>query len=175
MSIDLREEWRPVQGFEFYEVSNLGHIRSWARRGAALKRARKPHHLKLERLASGHLRAQLRRNHVDRRTCIHVLVAEAFIGPKPETAHLCRHLDGDPTNNHVENLAWGTFKDNEADKKRHGRSLIGERHHQAILTADNVRAIRLSSETGVALATRYGVSPSAICLVRKGRNWSHVS
>jgi hypothetical protein len=34
----------------------------------------------------------------------------------------CRHLDGNPTNNTPENLAWGTHAENCMDTVRHGRS-----------------------------------------------------
>lgn len=48
-----------------------------------------------------------------------VLVAEAFI-PNPHNYPEVRHMDGNPLNNHVSNLAWGTHADNMADAKRHG-------------------------------------------------------
>ena len=33
---------------------------------------------------------------------------------------LCRHLDGNPHNNRLDNIVWGTVVENEADKVRHG-------------------------------------------------------
>lgn len=48
-----------------------------------------------------------------------VLVAEAFI-PNPHNYPEVRHLDGNPLNNHVSNLAWGTHQDNMDDAKAHG-------------------------------------------------------
>lgn len=52
---------------------------------------------------------------------LHRLVCAAFNGEPPwygeETAH-CRHLDGDRTNNHADNLRWGSRVENERDKKR---------------------------------------------------------
>lgn len=58
---------------------------------------------------------------------VHRLVAITFIGPPPEIHHEIRHLDGDPTNNAVWNLAWGTHKENMQDAVRHGRH-ISQRH-----------------------------------------------
>lgn len=57
----------------------------------------------------------------ERRFAVHRLVLTAFTGPCPEGME-CRHLDGDPANNHIENLAWGTKRENEDDKDRHGTS-----------------------------------------------------
>lgn len=56
-----------------------------------------------------------------RTTRVHVLVLEAFDRPRPKGA-VCRHLDGNPINNHLSNLAWGTHKENTEDRKRHGRA-----------------------------------------------------
>jgi hypothetical protein len=63
-----------------------------------------------------------------RKARIHTLVAESFIGPKPEDATMVCHGDGNHDNNHPSNLRWGTQLDNMADVKRHGN------HHWANLT-----------------------------------------
>lgn len=47
------------------------------------------------------------------------LVAEAFI-PNPHGYPEVRHMDGNPHNNHVSNLEWGTHTDNMRDALRHG-------------------------------------------------------
>ncbi|NJK76353.1 MAG: hypothetical protein HC786_30100 [Richelia sp. CSU_2_1] len=43
------------------------------------------------------------------------------MGPPPTPFHQVRHLNGDPTCNNLENIAWGTAKENAADKIRQGR------------------------------------------------------
>lgn len=55
------------------------------------------------------------------------------------------------------------------------RGMRGETQWQARLTADDVRTIRASKESGKELARRFGVSPQTICDIRKGRKWQHVS
>lgn len=50
---------------------------------------------------------------------VHRLLLSTFDRP-PLPGEVARHLDGNPQNNVLENLAWGTQKDNEEDKKRHG-------------------------------------------------------
>jgi len=50
---------------------------------------------------------------------VHRLVLETFVGPRPHGME-ARHLDGDRTNNRVENLRWGTRKENVADAIKHG-------------------------------------------------------
>jgi hypothetical protein len=57
-----------------------------------------------------------------RRIAVHVLVAMKCLPPRPSLRHEVRHLDGDKTNRHASNLAWGTQKDNADDRERHGHT-----------------------------------------------------
>ncbi len=50
---------------------------------------------------------------------IHHLVAETFIGPRPEGAWVL-HNNGDPEDNRPENLRYGTAAENTADSVKHG-------------------------------------------------------
>lgn len=58
---------------------------------------------------------------------IHGLVLAAFDGPRPDDLET-RHLDGNPTNNRLSNLIYGTGTENQLDRVRHGR------HENAIKT-----------------------------------------
>jgi hypothetical protein len=51
---------------------------------------------------------------------VHTLVLEAFVGPRPD-GMVTRHLDGDPSNNRLSNIAYGTPRENSLDRVRHGR------------------------------------------------------
>lgn len=108
---------------------------------------------------------------------VHTLVCEAFIGEMPADKDLVAHADGDPANNSLSNLRWTTFKENEQDKRGHGRNLQGERHHQACLTTADVldiRARRSAGEAGKDLAVEYGVSTTTIAEIHLRQSWSHV-
>ena len=50
---------------------------------------------------------------------VHVLVLSTFVGPRPDGMEV-RHLDGNSLNNSLENLAWGTHKENTQDAFVHG-------------------------------------------------------
>lgn len=54
---------------------------------------------------------------------IHRVVARTFLGAPPPGKNIVRHLDGDPTNNAVSNLAWGDDEENYQDAVKHGVSL----------------------------------------------------
>lgn len=69
---------------------------------------------------TGHLYVTLYKNGKKVKKYVHQLVAEAFI-PNPNNYPIVRHLDDDPSNNCVENLAWGTQVDNMRDAIRNDR------------------------------------------------------
>ena len=66
------------------------------------------------------------------RLVVHRLVAQAFLPLCPSSFHEVRHLDGDKANTHASNFAWGTRKENAADRERHGRTSRGLLHSAAI-------------------------------------------
>jgi hypothetical protein len=106
------------------------------------------------------------------------IMAMSFLPPRPSPTHQVRHLDGDNTNNHVSNLAWGTPKENGEDKVRHGTQVKGERHHMTTLTAEDVRVIRWSAERGTSrdvLALEFGQSRVTIGRIIRRVTWGHVA
>ena len=109
---------------------------------------------------------------------VHRLVLEAFEGDKSEDAPVTRHLNGIRHDNRLCNLKWGTYAENERDKRRHGTACIGEKNPNVILTEQDIKYIRenyikSSREWGApALSRRFGVSRSAVTAVVIGQNWS---
>jgi hypothetical protein len=79
---------------------------------------------------------------------VHRLVLIAFIGPCPDGMEGC-HEDGNPGNNRLSNLRWGTHQSNQQDMRRHGRTKIGESSPNAKHTVEEVLAIRLDIKNGV--------------------------
>lgn len=117
------EEWRPVVGFEgYYEVSNLGRVRSLDRfvnngSGSFLKPGRVLAGSRDAR--DGRHRVGLMVDgHLTMRT-VAPLVLEAFVGPRPPGMD-CLHNNGDATDDRPINLRWGTVSDNLRDSVRHG-------------------------------------------------------
>ena len=73
---------------------------------------------------------------------VHHLVAEHFIGPRPDGKEI-NHKDGVKTNNHVDNLEYVTHGDN----MRHAASLGLINFHRPI-SESTVRTIRTLREKG---------------------------
>ncbi len=108
--------------------------------------------------------------------CIHSLVLEAFVGPRP-TGYQCAHEDGNKINNHISNLSWKTPRDNNRDKFRHGRQACGEDHYISKLNGEKVLQILdliRGGKTDWAISKGFGVVPSTIYDIRKNRTWRHI-
>ena len=112
------EEWRDIAEKDGYQVSNEGRVRSYINNRHGITDT--PHPLKPQMNRYGRPTVCLGRS---RRRLISRLVAEAFI-PNPDNLPLVRHMDDNPLNNRVDNLRWGTQKDNMQDCVKHGR-LVG--------------------------------------------------
>lgn len=163
------ERWLPVVGWEgLYEVSDFGRVRS-------IKGGRsRP--LKHE-ILNGYHRAALSRANSSKKIFVHRLVLSAFVGPCPEGMEAC-HNDGNRQNNAVSNLRWDTAKANSADRDRHGTTARGESGGASVLTEVEVLAIRLavaSGERPLTVAERFGIAPTTMWSIVKGRTWKHVS
>ena len=116
-------EWRDVPGFEGrYQVSDDGRVLSLPRKGA---RGRM---LKMAWRKGGYRTVGLSMSGVARTRLVHHLVLLAFVGPKPADA-VTRHLDGDPTNNALSNIVYGTHTENMRDALRHGRHVNLNKTH----------------------------------------------
>jgi len=166
------EEWKPIEGHKGYEVSSMGRVRSY----------RIPRHRGFQALPrilkttpqSGYLCVTLS----DRKTHgVHRLVASSFIGAIPAGMQVA-HLDGNPTNNVVINLAITTPKVNQGHRKIHGTHAMGEKNANAILTDELVKELRsMKYYHGIDsdFANRIGAAHSAVQGARTGRTWRHVT
>lgn len=121
-------------------------------------------------------RVMLSHKNIKKSFNVHELILLAFIGPRPDGL-VSRHLDGEPFNNKILNLCYGTYKENEADKKRHGRHLYGERVNGAKLTDNDVLYIRklyLKGEKIKDIAKKYHVDVTSIINAVHGYTFSHL-
>jgi hypothetical protein len=166
--METTERWAKVAGFS-YEVSTEGQVRR-IETGLVLRPGRTGKY-------RNYLAVSLCRNGVGRSRRVHVLVLEAFVGPRPTSKHQTNHIDGDTTNNRIENLAWVTPAENMQHAIDTGllRGLPGSANGRAKLTDDQVALIRNRYAAGgvsqQALADEYGVHQTAIGFVVRGAHW----
>ena len=164
----MKELWLPVVGYEDqYLVSNTGKV--WSKRWSREigQRWLDGRYLAVNLYQSGKPRQKTRK--------VHQLVAEAFVGPRPDGL-LCLHKDDNRSNNNAENLYWGTAKQNQIDCTKNGNrpSRIGERNPSAKLTEDQVRQIRTMEGSSTKVGALFGVSGSMVVLIRNRKKWAHV-
>lgn len=127
----MPEIWSSVVGWEnLYEVSDCGRVRSLARTvpfgnntrrvpSRVLKPGRDANGVRYVQLTDGPRRVVRR---------VHVLVLEAFVGPRPPGLEGC-HWDDDKDNNHLENLRWDTRSANMQDMLRNGNNHHANKTH----------------------------------------------
>lgn len=113
---------------------------------------------------------------------VHELVLMVFHGECPAGKESC-HRDGNPRNNHPDNLYWGTHQENMDDVKRLGKprkatSCRGSNHPVSKVTEDQVLQIRellaTSTFTQKAIAATFGVHSNTIRDILRRRTWKHL-
>lgn len=96
----MTEEWKPIEEFELYQISNLGNVKN--KFGRLLKGTG---------YKEGYRQVVLCKNNVHKSMYIHQLVAKAFI-PNPNNYTEVNHINEDKTDNKADNLEWCTHKYN---------------------------------------------------------------
>jgi hypothetical protein len=105
------EEWRPVPGYEgLYSVSSHGRVVAETGRLKGIP--------KTQGSGKNYPSVGLTRQGRSKVWGVHILVAAAFIGPRPKGLLVC-HGDGDKMNNHASNLRYDTASGNARDARIH--------------------------------------------------------
>lgn len=121
------EEWKQVQGYENYEISNQGRIRN--RAGHILKPYTKP---------DGYVCIKLSKNDIRKHFRIHRLVAQAFI-PNPENKEFVDHINGIRNDNRVENLRWCTRSENNNFELARKHNSESKKNSEKLIALANAR------------------------------------
>ena len=102
-----KEQWKWIPGYENqYQASTLGRIKSFKTKKI------EGQIMKGNTLKDGRIRVNLNGT----KQLVHRLILKTF-NPEGETNDKCLvlHLDGNPANNILDNLAWGSYTDNAQD------------------------------------------------------------
>ena len=142
----LREEWKPIKGYEgLYEISNLGQVKSLARKvsnGHVLVDCREKL-LKPNTLKKGYLQVTLYDGKSRRCFQVHRLVAEAFI-PNQNNMPQVNHKNGNKQDNRLCNLEWT----NNSGNQFHAWAIGLQKPHYCGGGADKKRRVALLDADG---------------------------
>ena len=169
----MEEQWLPVISYEgWYDISDLGRVRRMRSGGGSF--AGKI--LKPSVDNRGYLNIDLYKNGKNKICAVHRLVTEAFIRPYKKGFET-NHIDGDKTNNRLDNLEIVTSSQNKKHAFKIGlMSARGERNSQSKLTENDVRAIikMLPECSQTSIGKKFGVAPQTINNIVKGRSWAYI-
>lgn len=169
------EIWKPINGCDkFYEVSNLGRVRSLDRIDACgrLRRGRilKTHTSKYKTVG-------LSVGGVTKTTAVHRIVGETFL-PKAEGKNTINHKNLDKEDNRVCNLEWMSQKEQISHALDCGVYTIGEDRTISKLCNRDVQLIRYMVNVltfrQAHVCELYGVVKSTVNSIIKGRTWKHL-
>ena len=166
------EEWRIVNGFENYEISNIGRLK------VNLKyRKYRDYNSKIlnpSKDRDGYYRSCLSTNGKSKNKIIHRLVAENFL-INENNYPVVNHKNGIKDDNRVENLEWCTIRENNIHALKTGLKIppCKEKHHMAKLKEQDVIDIRENKNNLYQwqLALTYNVSQGQISRISTKKRW----
>ena len=140
------ERWININGFEaLYQVSTYARIKSKKNKHCnnqfsneqILKQYKRNHYMFVVLCKNG---KKYRKN-------VHRLVAENFI-PNPNNLPLVLHKKAisDGGNNNIDNLYWGTQKDNMNDRRKDGHSIVTEKTRKKISNARSIPVCQFTKD-----------------------------
>jgi hypothetical protein len=161
MESEPAERWLPIIGFEGYEVSSLGRVRSWVQGHGSPNTGdgKEPRVMKqhVRDKDGSYLAVQMTSGPKGSRKPRNVAVAPAvllaFVGPKPERTYVT-WLNGDRHDNRLENLSWGVFRPVKISDE---------------VVSEIIDALLTGEATGT-IADRFAVSRDLVIQVARGSN-----
>ena len=184
------EEWRFINGTMGYfavsthgRVASMSHLVSGGNNNSWMT---KPHVLTTRTNRGGYLRARLVSKHgIDITKLVHRLVAEAFI-PNPNNYPFIDHINGDKTDNSVNNLRWCTRSMNMLNpvtRVRNSKARTGKKPHNCKPIVQIKNGVVIATfESGGEACRALNLSSGTLCdccrnqkHTYKGYNWMTLS
>jgi len=150
---ETTERWKTIARYPDYDVSSFGRVRS--------RRMEKPRILCTPYNTDGFEVFTALTGRMRHTAAVHRCVLETFVGPCPMDGWVAVHLDGDKTNNRLDNLEWG--------KKRMPMP------HDTKLTPEDIRAIRADTRLQKDIAAAFDIAQSQVSAIRNRRSWAWVT
>jgi len=170
----MQEIWKPIYGWEiYYEISNLGNVRSLEREGRTSFGLRKYGGKTVNSFvhSNGYLCINLTKKGMRKQYLLHRLVLESFVGECPLGMEAC-HRDGNRLNAQLANLRWDTRSNNALDKRNHITWQGGENSGTSKLKVEQVIYIKNNKKIPTKiLAEKFNVSLTTILKIKANQSW----
>lgn len=176
----MEEIWKDIQNYEgLYQISNKGRIKRLS--GKCLGKAGTYRSVSESILTNfpnksryNYLYVNLNNNGI-KQFRVHRLVAIHFID-NPNNLEQVNHIDGNKSNNTVENLEWCTNQENMDHSKKNNlhKSRFRTNAPNVKLTEEQVKKIknRLNNkEYGRNIAKDFNISEGMVSLIKHNKNW----
>lgn len=150
---------KPIKGYENYSISKTGEVTN-TNTGRVLKACLN---------GIGYYHVSLHKDGKQKSVKLHRLVAEHFI-PNPDNLPVVRHLNDVKNDNRIENLAWGTQKDNMKDKFRNGY-----KHGARKLNEEQVKEIFFDTRIQVEIAKEYGMHRQTVNQIKRKKIYKEIT
>jgi hypothetical protein len=170
------EEWKDIDDFDGYEVSNFGNVRGKDR----LKKGR--HGLRLTNgqpmkqvfNKKGYPEVRFRKEGTHTKL-VHRLVAKAFVSNHDNKSQV-NHIDGNKLNNRADNLEWVNNSENQLHAYKLGLqpSRAGENNSKAKITDKDVTLLKQLYNSGKSVVEVSNIMNISLSLTRQiiyGRTW----
>lgn len=171
----VMEVWKKVEGFENYEISNLGRLKGLeviTKFGCGFKKYP-------ERICNfwhdkkGYEYYTFFVNGKNRHKLIHRLVAKAFI-LNPDNKPQVNHINGIKSDNRLENIEWCTAKENLEHAVLNGLNIKhGIHNYQSKLSLKDVEHIRNSNLTQKELSIKFNISQTGVSRILLNKTYKN--
>lgn len=167
----MEENWKAIENFSDYQVSDLGRVRSKRKTGSWVVMTGG-----LTRNGMFYRRYTMVDD--DGVKCLrngHRLVLCTFKPRSDDSGPMVLHRDGNGQNNCLSNLYWGDAAQNAEDKLAHGWSAQGELNPNRRLNEKQVEDIRQKYSTGcvrqVDIGEYYGITQTQVSRIVRNESW----
>lgn len=179
----MKEVWKDIPKYKgYYQVSNLGRVKSCSRilkvfnRHKICDRKYKERILKHDINKEGYHKVSLSKNNKIEVYRVSRLVLICFDRKPKINEEACHFPDHNKSNNRIDNLKWGTPKENSLHRIKHGTMLYGEKAPMVKLDNNKVKIIRNLSKTKSTkdICSIFNVHKTTIQRIINNKTWKNI-
>lgn len=189
--INMSEQWKEIEGFVGYEVSDQGRVRSF--RGDGLDSLRSNPKILKPQLHNGYRQIPLYRDVTldSTKTFKVARLVATYFKPNHENKPTVNHINGIKTDDRAVNLEWATYSENTKHAYKHGLNYVSEKQKEATSIANRgskhgnsklkendvikILSLRNNGLTYKEIANKFNISYDTVGNIVRGETWTHIN